>query len=117
MEQLNRAEVIGYIGTMRTNQVGERMVCNFSVATNAIVRNSETGVAEETTWHNCCLWSSRRIPDLSFLKVGIPVHVVGRIRTNKYTGSDGVDRTSSEIIVGDIELLPDGTQLSAANLA
>ena len=117
MEQMNKAEIAGRIGTVRTAKVGERTVCHFSVATNVITRNAESGVVEETTWHNCSLWSGRKYPDLAFIKVGMPIHVSGRMRSNKYTGSDGVERTSCEIIVSEAEALPAEEPMTSINLA
>jgi len=114
MEQLNRVELRGRIGNVRISNVSGRSVCHFSVATNSIYRNSENAVVEETTWHNCSIWSSQRLPDLSFIKVGMPVTVVGRLRNSKYTGADGVERWSTEVMASDVKALPENEPLRSA---
>lgn len=113
MEQLNRIEIRGRVGNTRTSVVGEKTVCRFSVATNFVYRNSENVAVEEVTWHNCNLWSSKRFPDLSIIKIGAAVSVVGRVRTNKYTGSDGTEKYSTEVVVNDLQILPESEVLSS----
>lgn len=114
MDQLNHVELRGRIGLVRLSPVAERSVCRFSVATNSIFHNAENVLVEEVTWHTCTLWSSKRFPDLSFIRAGLPVEVDGRLRSSKYTGTDGVERYSTEIIVSDLRLLPEGEQLRPA---
>lgn len=114
MEQLNKVELRGRVGNVRVSNVSGRSVCHFSVATNTIYRNMENTIVEETTWHNCSVWSSQRMPDLSFIKVGMPIAVGGRLRNSKYTGSDGVERWSTEIIANDVQALPENEPLRSA---
>ncbi len=113
MEQLNRIEIRGRVGNTRISAVGEKAVCRFSVATNLVYRNSENVAVEEVTWHNCNLWSSKRFPDLSIIRTGAAVSVTGRVRTNKYTAADGTDRYSTEIVVNELQILPDSEQLAS----
>lgn len=115
MEQLNRIELRGRVGNVRLSQVGDGTVCHFSVATNTIYRNQDNVATEETTWHSCTLWASRRCPDLSFIKVGAPVELNGRMRSKKFTGQDGVERYTYEVWVGDIRALPENEPLKAAS--
>lgn len=116
MEQLNRIELRGHIGTVRFSEFGDRTVCHLSVATNAIYRNQSNAPVEETTWHTCTVWSNRKNPDLSILKVGAMIHVVGRMKNSKYTGSDGQEKYSSEVNVSDFEIIPGTEPLKSENL-
>lgn len=113
MEQTNQVLIRGRVGIVRMNTVNERTVCNFSVATNLVRRNSDNATVEEVTWHNCTAWGSKRLPDLSLVKVGSPVEVKGRLRNNKYTGADGVDHYSTEISVLELSILTDSEPMSA----
>jgi len=99
---------------VRISPVADKSVCRFSVATNTIFHNSENNLVEEVTWHNCSIWSSKRFPDLSFIKAGMPIEVLGRLRSGKYTGNDGVERVSTEVMVSDLKVLPEGEQLKPA---
>lgn len=105
MEQINRVELAGRVGTVRVNKVGERSVCNFSVATSFLYKSQDGTPSEEVCWHNCVLWTGRKYPSTDFIRVGLPVHLTGRLKMAKYTGSDGVDRNSFEVMVADIETL------------
>ena len=111
---MNRIQLRGRVGNVRISMVAGRSVCRFSVATNTIYRNAENQPVEEVTWHNCFLWSSKRYPDISFIRVGRPVEVTGRIRSNKYTGSDGIERVATEVAVNEINILPENEPLTAA---
>lgn len=113
MEQLNRIQLRGRIGNVRVNPVGDKSVCHFSVATNILYRNQEGTAVEEATWHNCTLWSNKKYKDFDFLAVGRGVEVVGRIKNAKYTGTDGVERYSSDIVVSDATILPEDEPLKA----
>lgn len=113
MEQLNRIEIRGRVGNVRLSKVGDKEVCRFSVATNFVYHNSENVAVEETTWHNCNLWSSKKQPDLSIIKTGVAVSVVGRIRTSKYTASDGTEKYSTEVMVNELNVLPSGEALTS----
>lgn len=113
MEQLNRIEIRGRVGNARLSTVGDKEVCRFSVATNFIYHNSENVAVEETTWHNCNVWRTKKLPDLSIIKTGAAVEVVGRIRTNKYTASDGTEKYSTEVMVNELKVLPQGEPLTS----
>lgn len=90
---------------MRTAQVGEKQVCHFSVATNIVYRGADGQTVEEVTWHNCNLWSNRKYPDLSFIKVGMPVELTGRMKSDRYQTSDGTERSSYEVLAFEVTAL------------
>lgn len=111
MDQLNYVELRGRVGMVRTSAVGDRSVCHFSVATNTIYHNSDNALVEEVTWHNCTIWSGKRLGDLTFIKAGIPIEVKGRLRSGKYTSADGIERVSTEIIASQVTALPENEPL------
>jgi len=90
-------------------------VCNFSVATSLLYKGQDGTAIEEVSWHNCTLWSNKRFPNFDFMKVGLPVHLTGRYRMSKYTGTDGVDRISYDVIVNEFEVLPENEALKVAS--
>jgi single-strand DNA-binding protein len=98
MEYINRIELQGRVGTVRTNTVNGSMVANFSIATENLYKNREGSGVSETTWHNVVAWSSKDMPDLSGITVGMPLHVIGRMRTTKYTAADGTDKYFYEVL-------------------
>lgn len=108
MEQLNRIEIRGNVGNVNILTVGDARVAHFSVATNFAYkgRNGEPNI--ETTWHNVTAWEGNKgIVPLDSIQKGFPVYVIGRLRSQKYTSSDGVERTSMEVIANTVELVDD----------
>ena len=98
MEHLNRIELRGVIGTVKTQTVSGSKMSRFSVATSRAYKDKD-GVAQiDTTWHNVIAWENDRIKDLDKLQQGTKVYLVGRLHTQKYVGQDGVERTSFEVI-------------------
>lgn len=107
MEQLNRIELRGNVGNIRIQRISGVNVANFTVATNLAYRDKDGGAIIETTWHNVTAWESKDIPNLDKIEKGSKVHLVGRIRCQRYIGSDGIDRTTYEVVARTIELIDD----------
>lgn len=104
MEHLNRIELRGCIGSIKTFSVGDTKVARFALATEYICRNRQGEAVVEVTWHNVSAWQSNSI-SLEGLAQGAQVHVIGRIRTQRYTAADGSERTIYEVIAGEMEVL------------
>jgi single-strand DNA-binding protein len=109
MEDINRIELQGRVGTIRTNTVNGSMVANFSLATDLLYKNREGGGVSETTWHNVVAWSGKDMPDLSKITVGMPIYVTGRMRTSKFTGADGNDRYYYEVLANRVRFVAEET--------
>lgn len=103
MEQLNRIELRGNVGNVRVSDVGGSKVARFSLATNFIYKGKDNEGVVETTWHNIVAWSGKGMPDFSIITKGAPIYVCGRLRTSKYTGNDGTEKTSYEVIAYKVE--------------
>ena len=104
MEQLNRIEIRGIIGSVYVKDFGIAKVANFRVATSYAFKASDGSAVIETTWHRVVAWEGKGINNLDQLKKGAGVHVLGRLRMQRYTAADGTDRTSFEIIANKVEL-------------
>ena len=48
-------------------------------------------------------WENPDTADAFKLEKGSPVHVIGRIRIQRYTGADGVERPAVEIVASKVE--------------
>ena len=103
MEQLNKVELRGILGVIRVQNVGENRYAIMTVATNYAYRNAEGGAVIETTWHNVTAWEGKGCQDLSSLKKGDWVHVIGRLRCRRYTDAAGIDRTQMDIVANNLE--------------
>ena len=104
MENLNRIELKGTVGTVKIHNVGEAKVARFAMATCYTFSNCQGEPVVEVTWHNVSAWQSDSL-SLEGLAQGAQVHITGRIRTQRYTGTDGSERTFHEVVAGKLELL------------
>ena len=107
MDHINRIELQGRVGTVRTNIVGDNMVANFSLVTEYLYKTRDGGAVNETTWHQITAWEGRDMPDLSTIIKGAPVHVTGRLRTFKYTNAEGQERQLYEVVANRIRVITD----------
>lgn len=102
---LNRIELRGNIGQdARINKVGENTVARFNIATNETFKDRTGALKEETTWHTVTAWNGKGMPDFANLRKGVCVHVVGRLRQNRYTTADGEERTIYEVLAGRLSI-------------
>lgn len=115
MEHLNKIELRGNVGNIKVYETENGQFARFSLATNYSFKGRDGNAVIETTWHNILAWNGKGAPeDLNIIKKGSPVYVSGRIRQQKYKGADGVERTSSEVVARNVEVLDENEQLSPA---
>ena len=105
MEQLNRVELRGTVGSVYVKDFVNTRVANFSVATNYCYKDREGCPVIETTWHRVIAWENQDTADAFKLEKGSLVHVLGRIRIQRYTGADGVERQAVEIVAQKVEYI------------
>lgn len=101
-QQLNRMELIGYVGAIRTSQVGGTLLATMTVATTAIGRTLSGETVMETQWMTVTCFQKDVDTDLRSLSKGDAVHVTGRLRCDRYTGTDGVERTSYGVVASSV---------------
>lgn len=102
MSGLNKAMIIGHLGRdpeMRYTQDGSP-VANFSVATTEKYKDKEN-----TEWHKVVAFGKLAEICGQYLQKGKQVYVEGRLQTRKYTGKDGVEKYSTEIIATSMQML------------
>ncbi|TVR73175.1 MAG: single-stranded DNA-binding protein [Sphaerobacteraceae bacterium] len=106
-----RAHIIGNIGQepeMRFSQSGTA-VTNFTVAVNRTPRNQQGGEEVPPDWYRIvCFGQLAEMADKYYSK-GNRVYVEGRLQINRFTGNDGQERQSVEIVANEImNLTPRG---------
>lgn len=107
LTQLNRVEVRGIIGNVRITKISDTICAKVTVATNYAYKAKDSSCIIETTWHTANLFPGKNIreEDLEKLQKGDNVHIIGRLRMQRYTASDGAERTVYEIAASSLELL------------
>ncbi|MEW6694558.1 MAG: single-stranded DNA-binding protein [Pseudomonadota bacterium] len=81
-------------------------VASVSIATSSRRKDRNSGeVVEDTQWHRVTFYD--RLAEIAgeYLKKGRPVYVEGRLKYGKYTGQDGVERNTVDIIATELQLL------------
>jgi single-strand DNA-binding protein len=108
-----RAHIIGNIGQepeMRFSQNGTA-VTTFSVAVNRTPRSQQAQGGEEQPpdWYRVvCFGQLAEVADQYYSK-GSKVYVEGRLQINRFTGNDGQERQSVEIVASELmNLTPRG---------
>jgi len=108
MAGVNKAIVIGNLGRdpeTRQTQNGTA-VCRLNVATTRTYMNKSTNErVEETEWHRISVWGKAAESCEKYLTKGRQVYVEGRLKTNKYTDKDGIDRYSTEIVADTVQFI------------
>ena len=95
MEHLARIELIGCVGAVREQTIGNERVVKFSVAVDTVYRGGD-GATVSTTWFNCTYWGNRTI------EKGQEIHLEGRMVGHDYMDMDGRARQSFEVKVNRI---------------
>jgi len=108
---LNRVQIIGNLGAdpeMRSLPSGGG-VTNFRVAVSRNRRGPDGNMVDETEWFRCVAFDSGgyKLAETcnQYLRKGQKVYVEGRLQSRKYTDKDGIERTSVEIIAGEMIML------------
>lgn len=101
-EFINRVELQGIIGSVRQYTIGSQKGFQLTVATNRVYKDRDGNPVIETQWTCCSGWESENV-DLSLLEKGREIHLIGRIRNQRYTGTDGVECTTMEVVVSSLE--------------
>lgn len=105
---MNLVTLIGRLGQdpdIRTMQNGEK-VAVLSVATTEKWTDKQTGVKKDSTeWHRVELY--RRLAEIAelYVKKGHLVSIIGKIKTRKWTDSNGVERSITVIIAEQMQML------------
>ncbi|MCG9097805.1 single-stranded DNA-binding protein [Laribacter hongkongensis] len=116
MASVNKVILVGNLGRdpeVRYMPNGEA-VCTFSIATTDNWKDKSGQKQERTEWHSIILY--RRLAEIAgeYLRKGRPIYIEGRIRSRKYTGKDGVERTAFEIEATELQMLG-GREESGSN--
>lgn len=105
MENINKIELQGFVGNVRTNEYNGSKVANFSLATETIYKARDGSPISETTWHNIVAWEGKDIQNIDRIAKGKAVYVTGRLRTCRYTGTDGTEKQFYEVLAGKVRLI------------
>lgn len=111
MEQINRIELLGIVGSVRLQYINDKQMAKFTVATNRAYKNKEGAPVIDTQWHNVTAFEGKNVQDLDKIEKGRAVKVRGRLQVQRYTGIDGIERMSVDVICTHLLLIPEDTDV------
>ena len=100
---VNKVILIGNVGKdpeIRSTQAGAKIV-SFTLATSDTWNDKASGERKERTeWHRVVVFNEQ-IADVAerFLKKGAKVYVEGQLQTRKWTGQDGQEHYTTEVVL------------------
>jgi len=80
-------------------------VATFSLATNRQWKTESGEARDEAEYHRLVAWDKLGEICAQFLKKGSKAYFEGRLQTRKWTGQDGVEKQTTEIVVSDMLML------------
>ena len=110
---VNKVILVGNLGRdpeVRNTQDGTRIV-NFTLATSERWKDTASGeMRDRTEWHRVVIFNDKlgEIAERD-LRKGSKVYLEGALQTRKWTGNDGVEKTTTEVVLqrfrGELTLL------------
>ena len=108
MASVNKVILVGNLGRDPEIKYTQSNVpvANFSIATSESWKDKNSGEwQEKTEWHRVVAWRHLAERAERYLKKGKQVYVEGRLETRKWTGQDGQEKYTTEIIADQLMLL------------
>ncbi len=105
MEQLNKIELKGNVGNVKVSETATGKMARFTLATNYLYRNRDGDAGVETTWHTIVAWEGRNIKSLEKIEKGTYMYVMGRLRSSRFTGADGIEKQIYEVVANKLAIL------------
>lgn len=104
---LNKCMFIGRLGNdpeVRYMPNGNA-VASFSIACGEKWKDQQGQVQERTEWVNCTAFGKLAEIVGEYLRKGSKVFIEGKMKTEKYTDNNGVEKYSTKIIVNNMQML------------
>lgn len=88
---------------VRTTATGQT-VTSISLATNRFWKDKNGQKQDQTEFHNIVLWGKLGEIAGQYLTKGQEAYFEGRLSTRKYTGKDGIERRTTEVVAENMQL-------------
>ena len=84
---------------------GRKSVCVFGLATNRNWTTDTGEKREEPEFHRVVAWDKLAEVCNQYLRKGRKVYLEGRLQSRTYTGQDGIEKFSTEIVLDEMVML------------
>ena len=104
---INKVILVGNLGDDPETKYtqGGMAVTKARLATTSVRKDRDGNTQERTEWHRVTFFGKLGEIAGEYLRKGSQVYVEGSIRYDKYTGQDGVERYSTDIIADEMQML------------
>jgi single-strand DNA-binding protein len=105
---VNKVILVGNCGADPETRYGANgtPITTLRLATSESWKDKNTGeLVEKTEWHRVKLFGRTAEIASEYLRKGKQVYIEGKLRTEKYTDKDGVERYSTDVIGDELQLL------------
>ncbi len=104
---INKVILVGNLGNdpdTKYTQAG-MAITRISLATTSVRKDKDGNQQERTEWHRVVFFGKLGEIAGEYLRKGSSVYVEGSIRYDKYTGQDGVEKYSTDIVADEMQML------------
>lgn len=104
---LNKVQLIGNLGNdpdVKYTQAG-KAITRISLATTNVYKDKEGNRKEDVQWHRVVFFG--KIAEIAgeYLRKGSSVYVEGSLKYDKFTGQDGVEKYTTDIVASELKML------------
>lgn len=104
---VNKVILVGSLGNdpdVKYTQAG-MAITRISLATTSVRKDKDGNQQEKTEWHRVVFFGKLGEIAGEYLRKGSSVYVEGSIKYDKYTGTDGVEKYSTDIVANEMQML------------
>lgn len=105
---VNKVILVGNVGATPELRYtpNESAVTQLSLATSEVWKDKATGEQHERTeWHRVVLFNRLAEIASEYVKKGSKIYIEGSLKTRKWTDAQGVERYTTEVVAGEMQLL------------
>lgn len=104
---VNKVMLVGNLGNDPDvkHAQGGSVITKVSLATTSVRKDRDGNKQERTEWHRVVFFGKLGEIAGQYLKKGSMIYVEGSIKYDKYTGQDGVERHTTDIVAYDMQML------------
>lgn len=104
---INKVILVGNLGNdpdVKYTQ-GGMAITRISLATTSVRKDKDGNQQERTEWHRVVFFGKLGEIAGEYLRKGSSVYVEGELRYDKYTGQDGVEKYTTDIVANEMQML------------
>ena len=112
MRGINVIHLIGNLGNdpdVKYTQ-GGMAITRVSLATTSVRKDKDGNTQERTEWHRVVFFGKLAEIAGEYLRKGSSIYVQGSLRYDKYTGQDGQEKYTTDIVCDEMQMLGGGNR-------